>query len=91
MMFRTLSLIVSFSLLAACADGDWKGTAYPDSFDRSQPVDLGLFTTFEACQAAGKKRASELAEGGSGSDYECGFKCTFDLDSKSTNCQETRK
>lgn len=84
-------LIVAMALLAACSDGDWKGTAYPDSFDRSQPDDLGFFTSFESCQKAGVKRAAELSKAGSGSDYECGYKCAFDLDTKVTTCEATRK
>lgn len=91
-------------LLASCGQSEeWQGWVYPNRDNLDDPVRIGPFATFEACQQTAINVSREMYEVESAPasrdsdhqpitpDYECGFRCEAPDKSGMTVCKETRK
>ena len=74
--YRSILLILSPTLLAACAQDEWEGFVYPDKNDLFQHRNIGVYRSLESCRAAARNTLSEVSSIEKG-DYECGLNCEF--------------
>lgn len=92
-------ILVVLALVAACERGPhWTAFVYPDfedipSADQVQNFTIGVYGSFEECQANAIGRLRHLTQStGRQGDYQCGYKCTHRDDVGGLLvCEETRK
>ena len=76
--------------LTTCSEDTWEGFFYPDRNNLSRYVDLGEFSSLEACRFAINEHAQIKRISEDKFDYECGKNCK-PMDGGLKICSETKR